>query len=188
MPRHGTASRGRILKAARAEFARYGYAGARVARIARDAGVNKQLLYYYFGSKVGLHQAASSPAAGWVTEPTPGGAPERLRHAIDGLFSTLRDHPELVALLIDRVGDLGGAQSAARDYVAQVVHHLRDLISEGQGMGYFADRLDPGETAGKAVVLCAGYLALESCLPHPTRAPETWSAEVSALLLRALAW
>src|SRR5262249_55879424 len=48
----------RIASAAKQEFAKRGFAGARVERIARTAGVNKQLLFYYFHSKRGLFQAA----------------------------------------------------------------------------------------------------------------------------------
>jgi AcrR family transcriptional regulator len=47
----------RILDAAIDEFARKGYAGARVADIAAAAGVNQQLISYYFGGKSGLAQA-----------------------------------------------------------------------------------------------------------------------------------
>ncbi len=47
----------RILDAARAEFAQYGQAGARVDRIARTAGVNKAMIYYHFKSKDGLYVA-----------------------------------------------------------------------------------------------------------------------------------
>jgi TetR/AcrR family transcriptional regulator len=47
----------RILDAAIDEFARKGYAGARVADIAAAAGVNQQLISYYFGGKEGLAQA-----------------------------------------------------------------------------------------------------------------------------------
>ncbi len=39
------------------EFAARGYAGARVGDIAERAGVNKQLITYYFGGKEGLYQA-----------------------------------------------------------------------------------------------------------------------------------
>jgi AcrR family transcriptional regulator len=52
-----TASQARILDAATVEFAEKGLAGARVAEIAAKAEVNKQLLYYYFGSKEGLYSA-----------------------------------------------------------------------------------------------------------------------------------
>jgi AcrR family transcriptional regulator len=190
MPSDG-ASRARILQAARIEFAEFGYAGARVARIACRARVNKQLLYYYFGSKIGLHEAASSPATSTGTGQTsgtgPGAAPERLRAALDHLFSELRDHPEVVALLVDRQGGCG-AEAAARGFVATVLRDLTNLISEGQGMGYFGDWVDPAGTAAKALVLCAGYLALEPVLPEATRSRATWSAEVSAALLKAIAW
>ena len=46
-----------ILDAARHEFAREGLAGARTDAIARAAGVNKALLYYYFHDKEALYAA-----------------------------------------------------------------------------------------------------------------------------------
>ncbi|MCC6438000.1 MAG: TetR family transcriptional regulator [Acidimicrobiales bacterium] len=57
------ATRERLLRAAVDEFARHGLAGARVERIARRAGANKQLVYYYFGSKEGLFDAAVTTMA-----------------------------------------------------------------------------------------------------------------------------
>ena len=61
-PRFGTRgrpeeSRAAILKAAVAEFAEHGIAGARTDAIARAAHVNKALLYYYFKDKDALYQA-----------------------------------------------------------------------------------------------------------------------------------
>ena len=47
-PQH---SRARILAAAHAEFAQHGFDGARVDRIASLAGINKRMLYHYFGNK-----------------------------------------------------------------------------------------------------------------------------------------
>jgi AcrR family transcriptional regulator len=55
-------TRGLILDAAVAEFAAHGYAGARISAIAARAGVNQQLISYYFDGKEGLHQAISD---GW---------------------------------------------------------------------------------------------------------------------------
>lgn len=46
-----------LLDAARIEFAAKGLAGARVGAIAARAGVNKQLISYYFGGKEGLYRA-----------------------------------------------------------------------------------------------------------------------------------
>src|SRR5882672_2335421 len=57
MPRPATVSPEAILAAAALEFSERGYAGARVDRIARRAGVNKAMLYYHFGSKQALYRA-----------------------------------------------------------------------------------------------------------------------------------
>jgi AcrR family transcriptional regulator len=50
-------SRRLLLDAALDEFAAKGFAGARVQDIADRAGVNKQLINYYFGGKEGLYCA-----------------------------------------------------------------------------------------------------------------------------------
>src|SRR5437016_14618117 len=55
-------SRKAILKAAVHEFAREGVSGARTDAIARSAGVNKALLYYYFKDKQTLYGAAMDHA------------------------------------------------------------------------------------------------------------------------------
>lgn len=51
-------TRAAILEAALEEFSHEGSAGARTDEIARRAGVNKALLYYYFKDKDGLYAAA----------------------------------------------------------------------------------------------------------------------------------
>ncbi len=51
-------TRAAILKAALEEFAHEGVTGARTDEIARRAGVNKALLYYYFKDKDGLYAAS----------------------------------------------------------------------------------------------------------------------------------
>lgn len=50
-------SRAAILRSAAHEFAQHGIAGARTDAIAREAGVNKALLYYYFKDKETLYGA-----------------------------------------------------------------------------------------------------------------------------------
>jgi TetR/AcrR family transcriptional regulator len=53
-------TRERILAAALVEFGDKGFGGARVSRIAAQAGVNQQLISYYFGGKAGLYKALSA--------------------------------------------------------------------------------------------------------------------------------
>jgi len=48
----------RILEAAKQEFAAHGLAGARVDRIAANAGANKRMLYYHIGNKEDLPRSA----------------------------------------------------------------------------------------------------------------------------------
>src|SRR5579864_5516824 len=55
-------SRAAILKAAAHEFAQHGIAGARTDAIAREARVNKALLYYYFKDKETLYGAVLDDA------------------------------------------------------------------------------------------------------------------------------
>src|SRR5271169_3641258 len=55
-------SRAAILKAAAREFAELGIAGARTDAIAREAQVNKALLYYYFKDKETLYGAVLDDA------------------------------------------------------------------------------------------------------------------------------
>src|ERR1700730_9512421 len=61
-------SRAAILRAAVREFAREGVAGARTDAIARAAGVNKALLYYYFKDKETLYGAVLDQVFGGLKQ------------------------------------------------------------------------------------------------------------------------
>ena len=54
--RSAEATKARIMAAAKCEFARLGFAGARVDEIADKARANKRMIYHYFGSKERLFQ------------------------------------------------------------------------------------------------------------------------------------
>ena len=53
----------RIVEAAADEFARVGFEGGRIERIAKAAGCNRSLVYFYFEDKAGLFEAALDEAA-----------------------------------------------------------------------------------------------------------------------------
>lgn len=57
-------SRELILDAALYEFGERGFAGARTVAIARRAGVNPQLISYYFDGKAGLYRALTARIRG----------------------------------------------------------------------------------------------------------------------------
>jgi AcrR family transcriptional regulator len=60
--RGASATRQRILDAAKSEFARNGLGGARVDQIALRAKSNKRMIYHYFGSKERLFTAVLEAA------------------------------------------------------------------------------------------------------------------------------
>ena len=105
--RDPAATRRKLLTAARREFARSGLAGARVDEIAARAGVNKQLVYHYFGDKDALYLAVLE----WVYEEIraqerklnlEGLPPERaIRKLIESSFDHLALHPDFIVLLND---------------------------------------------------------------------------------------
>lgn len=149
-----------IVAAARTEFARNGYYGARVARIARQAGVNKQLLFYYFHSKQGLFRAVVRTAVAELetaltSGPVRQGAPlDRLRSALEAQFEFLTTHQELVSLL-------SHADRTETAPFAPAIRQLVVLLAEGQGTGQVRDDIDPHLVASQALVLMIAYLNLE---------------------------
>jgi len=60
--RDAQATKGRILQAAKREFAQYGLGGARVDNIAARAKANKRMIYHYFGGKEALFTAVLEDA------------------------------------------------------------------------------------------------------------------------------
>jgi AcrR family transcriptional regulator len=149
----------RVLSSARQEFSRWGFAGGRVDRIVAGAGVNRQLLFYYFQSKRGLFHAVlrqaaveleESLAAGAVRDGTPF---ERLRGA-HGAVRLPGAAPDLVSLLTH------GTRIEAGVF-APAIKRLVVLLAEGQGLGQVRGDVDPHVAAAQALVLMLGYLRLE---------------------------
>lgn len=149
------------MAAAREEFAKRGLDGGRIERVVRRAGVNKQLVFYYFHSKRGLYQAVLGHAAAEleqalanVTVP-PGRPLARIREALGAQYDFLAANPDLVSLI---------TQSTAADArpLAPAIKRLVVLLAEGQGLGAVRDDLDPHLAAAQALVLMVGYLRLES--------------------------
>jgi len=154
-------TRQRILDAAAVEFSAHGYAGARVRAIADRAGVNQQLVSYYFDGKEGLYQAMSQQWQQRQRELVPPGTPmpEQLRRYA---LETLRS-PEGV-----RVFAWSGLQYTGPDddpdrtertrMLADSVEELRAL----QQTGRLPAEVDP---ACLLIMLMAAAMA-PTTLPH----------------------
>src|SRR2546430_7807968 len=130
-PKLSNASALRIIAAASEEFSRRGFDGARVEQIARRAGVNKQLLFYYFHSKRGLFTAVLARGAAELERaladlPIGGERPlDRIRVALGAQFAFLAAHPDLVTLLTQ------AGRSEARPF-APAIKRLVVLLAEGR--------------------------------------------------------
>lgn len=133
-------SRRALCEAALDEFAEKGFAGARVQDIAARAGVNKQLINYYFGGKEGLYREIQR---GWPERETVFADPDLPLEEVAAryLAAGLAD-PRPARLLIWR--GLTGGSTAGETYddatLGQDVANLR----QAQERGEIADDLDPG--------------------------------------------
>ncbi|MDF1564831.1 MAG: TetR family transcriptional regulator [Deltaproteobacteria bacterium] len=101
--------RERILAAGKHLFARKGFAGTGVREIASRAGVNLAMINYYFGSKEGLLQAITEsyfdrvfPGAAEAVQ-SEGGAREIVRKIAAVMIGVLRDDPEILRILLNRL-------------------------------------------------------------------------------------
>lgn len=191
----GLSRRNRIEEAARVEFAECGYSGARVQRIAERARVNKQLLFYYFGSKAGLYRSVMEDDAGDVCAPSSmanveGLATRMLRRELEQMYNDLVDRPHLTRLLLLDATQEELARELAGMIVTNLVMRISATITRGQAAGNFRDSCDPDATARQAVSLVLGHLALEGMWdigPADLRRAESLDG-ICGLLLRGLQW
>jgi AcrR family transcriptional regulator len=183
-------SRQLILVAAGREFGRHGFAGARVDRIARSAAVNKQLIFYYFGSKAGLFEAVlrslSDTILSAATAPDSDKAPlEQLRATITRIWETFAAHAELLRAALLACTEDGAGAEAFRGALGPVAGRIDALVSLGQGLGYVRDDIEPGVVAAQVLATTLGYVSLGGVLEQPRSAESRLPID---LLLRPLAW
>lgn len=154
-------TRQRILDAAAAEFSAHGYAGARVRAIADRAGVNQQLVSYYFDGKEGLYQAMSQRWQQRQRELVPPGTPmpEQLRrYALEALHN-----PEDVRVFAwNGLQYPGPADDPDRTSRADMLNPSVEQLRALQQSGRLPADLDP---ACLLVMLMAAAMATTT-LPH----------------------
>lgn len=124
-------TRKRLLDAAFEEFSQRGLAGARVDRIATAASANKQAIYAYFGSKLGLFDALLEDRLGVLADEVPF-RPDDLPGYAGALFDHLVDHPQLVRLSQWKDLERGDVSPAEAESYLGKAHRL---IEEGDARG-----------------------------------------------------
>lgn len=98
MPPDATDTKRRILAAANEEFAQFGLAGARVDRIAENAGANKRSIYVHFGPKEHLFDLVVAHTLTQMADDVPF-TPDNLPGYAGQLFDYLMSTPTILRLV-----------------------------------------------------------------------------------------
>ena len=178
-----------ILAAAIQEFTERGYEGARVDNIASRAGVNKRMLYHYFGNKQALYVA--------VLE----GTYTAIRTAEHGLHLTDRDpiegmtdlvrftwryylaHPEFLSLLnTENLHRAKFLKRSARIFElnSPLIERISALLERGVEQGVFRDDLDALKVYVSIAALGFFYLSNRWTLSTVFRRDLTTKEEIEA--------
>ncbi len=185
MTHRGPDAPARLLEAALREFAERGAGGARTQHIATRAGVNKQLIHYYFETKAGLYRAVLRHAAEAVAVQLAGlpliglTAVERLRRLVRGQFDFFREHPHHTAILVGATDGGSWADLSIRP--------ILELLREGQATGFFRDDLEPESHARLALILTLGYFAARP-VTTPWGSSTEWRDRAAELIVRGSSW
>ncbi|MFT4116117.1 TetR/AcrR family transcriptional regulator [Bradyrhizobium sp.] len=141
-------TRRKLLIAARHEFSGKGLAGGRVDEIAAQAGVNKQLVYEYFGDKKGLYLAVVAQICDEIAchehGPDIEGLPpeQALATLVGALFDYFEKNVGILALLNGGDCDDGMAFKLMLSSPARLTS---SILRDGQRAGIFRKGIDPAQ-------------------------------------------
>lgn len=126
-----------IVESAARLFAREGYAGCEMERVAAEAGIAKGTLYLYFPGKQELFFACADWGMSWMQKTVRAAAEtvadplERIAVAIRAYLEFFEEHPEYVELVIqERANFRDRKQSTYFEYRAANIGYWQDLYHE----------------------------------------------------------
>jgi len=194
-------TRARILRAAKAAFAKRGLGGARVDEIATRAKVNKRMIYHYFGSKDRLFLAVLEGAYADIREAERALDLDHLDplEAIKTLVAFTWDfylrHPEFLRLINSENLHAGRhlAQSETiRDLHSPFVRMVADILLRGERTGVFRKDVDPVQLYITIAALGYYYLTnrhtLSIIFDRDLMAPDALSARHDFILDNVLGY
>src|ERR1700704_3894973 len=162
-------SRAAILQAAAKEFAEHGIAGARTDAIARQAGVNKALLYYYFKDKETLYGAvldhAFSGMKAKVFQVLDSELPprEKMMAYVGAYFDFIASnqvYPKLMQreMMRAREGNSPHIEKLVRNYFQPIYARVGELLRQGIAEGEFRT-IDPAHFIPSMVAMIIFYFS-----------------------------
>lgn len=182
----------RIVEAMRASVARRGIAGSTFEHVAREAGVSRGLLHYYFGTKerllVEVVRRDTEIRVNRLDEPV--GAASSVDDVVEALVANLEDsiqnEPEFWVLLFE-VFAAGQRNPDIRHEVAELLNRTRDHVAEilraKEREGVLRLQVEPNALVGYLFALADG-IALQ-VLADPER-DHTRVVEAATLAARRL--
>ncbi len=151
-------SQERILEAALKEFAAKGFAGARVDSIAGRAGINKRMLYHYFGDKEGLFREVLrrklAERAAWLAS-----APEDPIESLPYWFRLACRDTEWVRLLEWEALQRGEQEVIDEQHRHENATRAVERLQRRQAKGLLSSKFDPGQLLLSMMALTAYPLA-----------------------------
>jgi len=181
-----------ILASARDEFSQHGLAGARMDSIAERAGLNKRLIYYYFGSKDDLFLAVLEGTYADIrqaeqrlhledVEPV-----EAIRRLVSFTWHYYLEHPEFITLLnsenLHRAVHLKRSERI-QEMNSPLINLLDDVLDRGRRSGVFRDGIDPVQLYISIASLCYFYLSnndtLSTIFGRDLRTPKAMAQRLS---------
>lgn len=154
--RNAEATKERILDAAMDEFSSYGIAGARVDRIAKNAGCNKNLIYIYFENKETLFTTVLEKNLSRVYEEIDF-TPEDLPGYAVRVFDFAMTHPKLFRLMA-----WSGLEQKAGNLTERASVQEKKLkeINNAQDSGLVGNTFTPGFLMTAIMSLATAWLAM----------------------------
>lgn len=164
-PRNAAATRARILEAAKREFAARGLKDTRIEDVAKRAGANRRMIYYYFGSKDALYLAALEGVYAQLMDEERKIDVDKL-HPVEAITEIVRlkiehyaQHPEFISFLnMENLYQARHLRHSKRiaDFKAPLTDILARVLKRGQNSGLFRSDIDPIDLY---ISICAlGYL------------------------------
>jgi TetR/AcrR family transcriptional regulator len=151
----------RILIAAEDLFATHTFMGTQVDTIASTAGVNKRLIYHYFGDKSGLYDAVLHRVhRRWTTFDYFKDAPKEPLEFIDGFvvwsFEKYRDDPNFVRLIAGENFHEGRHFQIASPspFTRLLLTTMSEGVQRGKLQGVIRDEVDPIHLLADIIALC----------------------------------
>ena len=190
------ASRAAILRAAAKEFAEHGIAGARTDAIAREARVNKALLYYYFKDKETLYGAvldhAFSGLKATVFRVLDSDLPPRqkIMTYVGTYFDFIASnqvYPKLMQreMMRAREGHSPHIEKLVKNYFQPIYARVGELLQKGIADGEFR-KIDPAHFIPSMVAMIIFYFSSAPLMQKIVRfnplAPERIAERRAAVL------